>query len=567
MKIAILITCHNRKAKTLACINALYNNILPDSCSLDVFLVDDGSNDGTSAAVQSSYPEVIVLQGNGNLYWCGGMRLAWAEAMKNDYDYYLWLNDDTHIYQNAICRLIDTVKLITNRIGCPIILAGATCEPSTDKCTYSGVNLVSFIYNPSFAKVLPIDVPQLCDTVNGNCVLIPREIALRVGNLSSAFTHGMGDFDYGLRAKALGYQCWIAEGYIGECEASSEVVAWLNPAKSINEKLNAMKAPTGLPPVNEWMVFTWRHAGWLWPVCWTRSLVRLITPRFWLWLKVHDRVRMKVILKTIQFWCMRHIIQIRTGQNGALICSEKILANSIPKAGTHLLKTLFHNIPGVVPQFTYQIDESCTDIKRQLGSIVKGQVVTAHLTWSFELQEFLKDSEIRNFLIIRDLRDLVVSNAFYLLNDKSHRLHSYFKSLNAFDECLSASIVGIEGFLLSDGLSSKSIGDHANSFLPWLEDSNCLVVKFEDLIGSMGGGSDDVQKETVTSILKHLNLEIDGDKLESIALSCYSSSSRTFRKGIIGDWKNHFSENHKRQFKEVAGDVLIKLGYESDFNW
>lgn len=281
-----------------------------------------------------------------------------------------------------------------------------------------------------------------------------------------------------------------------------------------------------------------------------------------------NRVNRKKILKKFQFFVMRHAFPVSLKQMRATRCGEKVFANSIPKAGTNLLKALFHNIPGVVRPWTYQIDDSCPDIKRQLGAMRKGQVVTAHLPWSFELTECLKESGIRNFLIVRDLRDIAVSNAFYILQkDKSHRLHSYFNRLNSFDECLSASIIGIEGCLLSDGIRSKSIGEHAKSFLPWFDDSNCLVVKFEDLIGTMGGGDDMTQKETVGLIIRHLNLPVDVDELDRIANATFSSNARTFRKGIIGDWRNHFTEKHKKQFKDVAGDALIKMGYEKSFDW
>jgi hypothetical protein len=42
---------------------------------------------------------------------------------------------------------------------------------------------------------------------------------------------------------------------------------------------------------------------------------------------------------------------------------------------------------------------------------------------------------------------------------------------------------------------------------------------------------------------------------------------RFYRKGIAGDWKNHFGNEDKRVFKEIAGDMLIRLGYESDLSW
>ena len=47
----------------------------------------------------------------------------------------------------------------------------------------------------------------------------------------------------------------------------------------------------------------------------------------------------------------------------------------------------------------------------------------------------------------------------------------------------------------------------------------------------------------------------------------WSQDSSTFRKGTIGDWRNHFTEEHKAAFKEVAEAELIKLGYEKDYDW
>lgn len=40
-----------------------------------------------------------------------------------------------------------------------------------------------------------------------------------------------------------------------------------------------------------------------------------------------------------------------------------------------------------------------------------------------------------------------------------------------------------------------------------------------------------------------------------------------FRKGVPGDWANHFTPEHKQVFKERFNDVLIKTGYEEDDNW
>lgn len=94
MKIAVLITCFNRKKKTLACLESLFSIV--SNCH--VYLVDDKSADGTSEAIKQNFPQVKIIQGDGNLFWSRGMYTAWKEAIKGCYDFYLWLNDDVELY-------------------------------------------------------------------------------------------------------------------------------------------------------------------------------------------------------------------------------------------------------------------------------------------------------------------------------------------------------------------------------------------------------------------------------------------------------------------------------------
>src|SRR3954466_15183881 len=89
MRISALITCHNRREKTVACLEALYKNSLPTAL-LTVVLVDDGSTDGTSEAVAEQFPDVIIHRGDGSLFWNKGMHIAHTIAEKLDPDFYLW---------------------------------------------------------------------------------------------------------------------------------------------------------------------------------------------------------------------------------------------------------------------------------------------------------------------------------------------------------------------------------------------------------------------------------------------------------------------------------------------
>ncbi|PHK28356.1 hypothetical protein VF13_40810, partial [Nostoc linckia z16] len=118
-KIAVLITSHNRKEKTVACLHALFNCSIPTGYQINIFLVDDGSTDGTAEKVMFTFPAVRIINGNGDLYWNRGMHLAWRTALKSDtYDYFLWLNDDVTLFKTALEQLIVTSTILPDSIIC-----------------------------------------------------------------------------------------------------------------------------------------------------------------------------------------------------------------------------------------------------------------------------------------------------------------------------------------------------------------------------------------------------------------------------------------------------------------
>jgi GT2 family glycosyltransferase len=281
MRIATLITCHNRKAKTLACLDALFQNGLPEGYSLEVFLVDDGSTDGTEQAVRERYPRVNIIMGDGNLYWNGGMRVAFAAAMERGFDYYLWLNDDTLLYPTAIETLINTALALPAKQGNNVIVVGSTRDENDGRLTYGGVIRPSKWKATTFALISPRDVPVECETMNGNCVLIPYEVAQKAGNMEPKFAHAMGDLDYGLRASYAGFSIWVMAGFAGTCANNAVTGSFNDASLSVTVRLRKMIQPKGLPP-SAWRVFTQRHTGILWPI-------------FWLW--PYAKVMLKGLIK------------------------------------------------------------------------------------------------------------------------------------------------------------------------------------------------------------------------------------------------------------------------------
>jgi GT2 family glycosyltransferase len=268
IRIAALMTCHNRIAGTIQSVRALKAQILP-GISLDLFLVDDGSSDGTAQAVINVFPQATILTGDGNLFWCGGMRWAFEQAMKKTYDFYLWLNDDTNLDRDALARMLGAHRGATARLYDAAIIVGSTRDPETGLFSYGGwsqyrkkTGLISWKKTPP-----NMDAPISCDTINGNCVLISRAVVERVGNLDPAFRQSMGDLDYGLRAIKSGCQIQIAPGYYGTCADNDNSGLWADERLPLYSRWQKLLGPRGLP-VKAWGVFTYRHKGHLWFLSW-----------------------------------------------------------------------------------------------------------------------------------------------------------------------------------------------------------------------------------------------------------------------------------------------------------
>lgn len=275
LSIVALLTCHNRVKSTLHCLRELDQQDNLDTIELHIIMVDAGSSDETVERVSMEFPHVLLLRGDESLFWNGGMRLAFEHAIAQGYDYYLWLNDDTFIYHDAISRLLDTAKRLAEIGEREAIIVGATKDQNSGNISYSGWKRKSFINPSNCFRVSPEFEPVQCDTMNGNCVLIPQSVVEKVGNLDPRFTHAIGDMDYGFRARRAGCSIWVAPGFVGECSTNTGKGLWTDRSLPWRERFRRMLGPKGLPP-REWLVFTRRHSGPLWPLFWANPYVKML---------------------------------------------------------------------------------------------------------------------------------------------------------------------------------------------------------------------------------------------------------------------------------------------------
>lgn len=266
------------------------------------------------------------------------------------------------------------------------------------------------------------------------------------------------------------------------------------------------------------------------------------------------------------------------------------VVNSLPKAGTNLLAKVVSLFPGIraarmhmgqstlaqlrqthnLSRVTVRIGvdwpqpASLEAVRQCLHSLRSGRFATGHIPFSEELADSLTEMGMRTLLVLRDPRDVVVSHAQYVANTPNHFLFASYQTLSEAERIMK-SIVGVERTSPDDPML-MNIHERCSSVLPWASQSFNYTTYFERLVGPEGGGSRDAQVDELRSIAQHLGIRCSPRQIERIAERIFGGTS-TFRKGIIGGWRDHFSTEHKRIFKELARQVLIELGYEQDDCW
>ncbi len=105
-----------------------------------------------------------------------------------------------------------------------------------------------------------------------------------------------------------------------------------------------------------------------------------------------------------------------------------------------------------------------------------------------------------------------------------------------------------------------SIARLLDQFAGWLDGAE-VVVRFEDLIGSAGGGDEETQRATLARLFGALGLETDPAFLSALGAKLFSSSSPTFRRGAMGGWRKDFDPETEARFNAAVGDRLDRYGY------
>jgi hypothetical protein len=250
-----------------------------------------------------------------------------------------------------------------------------------------------------------------------------------------------------------------------------------------------------------------------------------------------------------------------------------VFGNSKPKSGSHLLLQILNGFTKIMPYKYVEADPIRTiekdgrrktneEVYNGLKHIPQGVIGWGYVEASPENVAFLCQPQRVNYFMYRDPRDVLVSQVFFATDmHEEHGMHAFYKSLPDFGERLKVAITGID----RDGLYMVSVSQRYASVFEWLQQQHVMSIRFEDLIDNR-----DATLDAMLDEVESIGYRIPTPRDEAMAVlvdAIQPKKSHTFRSGKTGGWRAHFSDEHKALFKDMAGDLLIRLGYEQNNDW
>lgn len=240
-RVAILVSCYNRREITKRCMDSLALQIhkVP-GYSFDIWVCDDHSTDGTVRELRENYPYVNVIETEGNFYWCKSMHLLMEKTVTREYDYYLMINDDVEFYEDMLETMI---KAKEGRPSGDGIVGTTVSRRDGNEYTYGG-------RTRDFDLIFPNGHLQTCEWANWNCFFIDKKTVEQVGIIDGYYSHGQGDFDYSARMRKKNLNIWVAPKAVGECECNTVKNTYTDSSLSRMDRYKKLFSPKGMPFVS-----------------------------------------------------------------------------------------------------------------------------------------------------------------------------------------------------------------------------------------------------------------------------------------------------------------------------
>lgn len=249
----------------------------------------------------------------------------------------------------------------------------------------------------------------------------------------------------------------------------------------------------------------------------------------------------------------------------------RVVANSMPKAGTHLLTSLLESLPKM--RFAGQLvsylgadgvgaEDEFAHFEKRVGLLRDSHYIGGHLAYDNRADEVAGRSGVRIVTMIRDPRAQVVSWAHYLLSATHVPGRSWV--IDRYPDMDSLLPILIRGFgepyvfpYLPD------IGARFRRYSGWSASDKGIVVRFEDLVGPSGGGSETVQLETTRRIIDYLGYPDAEAQTARVVDLIFSPNSATFRSGQAEGWRAELPEPLAQEVVDRCGESMQRWGYDT----
>jgi len=282
--------------------------------------------------------------------------------------------------------------------------------------------------------------------------------------------------------------------------------------------------------------------------------------------------RIKHDLKRNRRRLRRNAAAIRWGR-AQLESMPAIFGNAMPKSGSHLIIQVLHGLTNLgpfvdtgFPPVNRSEDNqklSPEEVLENIQNMLPGDIDYGYIHACEPYIRALTGPKRATIFVYRDPRDMIVSHVFYATEmHKGHGMHPYYTNvLDSTEKRINAQIFGVD----VPGYELSSVRKKYEAYIGWLDLLDVLCLRFEQLILD--------RDEAIRAIIDYLSqrgftLSIPlNEAIEIIESKVAPHKSGTFRKGKPGNWREHFTQDNIRNFKELTGDLLVRLGYEQDNDW
>jgi N-acetylglucosaminyl-diphospho-decaprenol L-rhamnosyltransferase len=215
--LSIIIATYNARGLLVDCLNSIYQN--PPRDSYEIIVVDDASKDGTSEAVRAQFPQVRLLRNETNTHYATANNRAFRLARGR---YLFLLNNDTIVLPEALDRMIEFLDAHPDAgaVGSRLLNEDGTIQwsvkslPCAGSALFGARSIITRLFpgNPFSRKHLlhlerDITTPFVAGYVSSAAMMIPREVAAKVGDLDRRLSYHV-DADYCKRIADVGYKSY-----------------------------------------------------------------------------------------------------------------------------------------------------------------------------------------------------------------------------------------------------------------------------------------------------------------------------------------------------------------------